>query len=313
MRPGRQVCPRTPPSDCRRSVVSRTVGLFAHADDPMAHTLDHAGDAGLFGPDSVSWEIMADVSGFIAGIRALLVQAAHPEVVAGVADHSHYRADPLGRLSRTSAYVIATSYGAMPEVEAAVATVRRVHRRIKGRSHRDLPYDADDAELSAWVHDSLTDSFLVCAQVYGARRLSTQEADRFVAEQARIGRLLGADPVPETAAGLSRWIAGHPALAPSPGMRDAVDFLLDPPLDPAVKLGYKVLASAAIVTIPPRIRHVLGVKPRPGALHVGRVAMVGMRWALGASPRWRQALIRVGAPVDERRFKQKLPFETLAG
>ena len=96
-------------------------------------------------------------------------------------------------------------------------------------------------------------------------------------------------------------------------MRDAVDFLLDPPLDPAVKLGYQVLASAAIVTIPPRIRHVLGLKPRPGALHVGRVAMVGMRWALGASPRWRQALIRVGAPVDERRFKQKLPFETLAG
>jgi hypothetical protein len=36
-----------------------------------------------------------------------------------------------------------------------------------------------------------------------------------------------------------------------------------------------------------------------------------MRWALGASPRWRQALIRVGAPVDENRFKQKRPFETL--
>jgi uncharacterized protein (DUF2236 family) len=295
----------------RRAVVGRTVGLFAHTDDPMAHTLDFPGDPGLFGPDSISWEVMADASGFIGGIRALLIQAAHPEVVAGVADHSHYRADPLGRLSRTSAYVVATSYGAMPEVEAAIATVRRAHRRIKGRSHRGLPYDADDAELSAWVHNSLTDSFLVCAQTFGARSLRPDEADRFVVEQARIGRLLGAEPLPETAADLARWMAEHPAVSPSPGMRDAVDFLHDPPLDPAVKVGYQVLASAAIVTIPERLRNVLGLKPRPGALQVGRIAMSGMRWALGASPRWRMALLRVGAPVDERRFKQKRPFETL--
>jgi hypothetical protein len=39
--------------------------------------------------------------------------------------------------------------------------------------------------------------------------------------------------------------------------------------------------------------------------------MLGMRWALSASPRWRMALLRVDAPLDERRFKQKAPFETL--
>ena len=70
----------------------------------------------------ITWELMGDASTFIGGIRALLVQAAHPEVVAGVADHSRYREDPLGRLSRTSNYVTATSYGAMPEVDAAVAS-----------------------------------------------------------------------------------------------------------------------------------------------------------------------------------------------
>jgi hypothetical protein len=60
-------------------------------------------------------------------------------------------------------------------------------------------------------------------------------------------------------------------------MRDAVDFLRDPPLDPAVKLAYQVLTSAAIATIPPRVRRVQGLKPRPGALGVGRAAMLGMR------------------------------------
>jgi uncharacterized protein (DUF2236 family) len=295
----------------RITIVSRTVGLFAHAGDPLEHTLDYAGDPGLFGPGSISWEVMGDVSGFIAGIRALLVQAAHPEVVAGVADHSRYREDPLGRLSRTSAYVTATSYGAMPEVEAAVAFVRRAHAPVRGTSHRDLPYSADAPELAAWVHNSLTDSFLTAFRHYGARRLSTEEADRFVAEQARIGRLLDADPLPQTAAELSRWVAEHPAVGPSPGMRDVVDFLREPPLDPFVLFAYRLLASAAVATVAPRIRGALGLRPRPGAEIVGRGAMLPMRWALGASPRWRMALQRTSTPIPEHRFKQKRPFETL--
>jgi uncharacterized protein (DUF2236 family) len=295
----------------RVTVVSRTVSLFAHAGDPLERTLEYSGDPGLFGPDSISWEIMGDVSGFVGGIRALLIQAAHPEVVAGVADHSRYREDPLGRLSRTSAYVTATSFGAMPEVEAAVAIVRRAHRPVHGVSHRGLSYSAADPGLAAWVHNCLTDSFLVCFQRYGSRDLSDEEADRFVAEQARIGRLLDADPIPQTAAGLAAWIAEHPAAGPSPGMREAVAFLREPPLDPAVRFAYRVLASAAVPTIPPRIRRALGLRPRPGARYVGRGAMTAMRWALGASPRWRIALERTGAPIPEHRFKQKRPFETL--
>jgi uncharacterized protein (DUF2236 family) len=300
-----------PLESLRVAVVSRTTGLFAHGNDPMARTMDYAGDPGLFGPGSATWEVMGDVSGFVAGIRALLIQAAHPEVVAGVADHSRYREDPLGRLSRTSDYVTATSYGAMPEVEQAVRIVRAAHRRVVGVSHRGMPYRADDPPLAAWVHNSLTDSFLACHRAYGARRLTEAEADQFVSEQARIGRLLDADPVPETAAELSSWVAEHPAVAPSPGMREAIEFLRQPPLDPAVLVGYQVLASAAIVTVPPRIRRVLGLKPRPGAREVGLASTTMMRWALANSPRWRQALLRVGAPVDERLFKQKAPFETL--
>jgi uncharacterized protein (DUF2236 family) len=300
-----------PANRLRRSAVRQAEQLFSHADDPLADTLRYAGDPGLFGPESITWELMGDVSTFIGGIRALLVQAAHPEVVAGVADHSRYREDPLGRLSRTSNYVTATSYGAMPEVEAAVTAVRRAHARVRGTSHRGIPYSAGSPPLAAWVHNSLTDSFLVAAQVFGPRPLSTQEADRFVSEQARVGRLLGADPLPETAADLARWVAEHPAVAPSPGMVEAVRFLEHPPLDPAVKLSYRVLAHAAVATLPDPIRAALGVRARRGAVPVGRAATRSLRWVLGYSPRWRLALLRAGAPVPEHRFKQKTPFETL--
>ena len=295
----------------RRRVVREAEDLFSHADDPLADTLLYAGDPGLFGPGSITWEIMGDTSTFIGGIRALLVQAAHPEVVAGVADHSRYREDPLGRLSRTSNYVTATSYGAMPEVDAAVGIVRRAHARVRGTSHRGIPYTAGDPALAAWVHNSLTDSLLVAAQVFGPRSLSTEESDRFVTEQARIGRLLGADPLPETAADLARWVAEHPAIAPSPGMVEAVRFLRRPPLNPAVMLSYRLMTRAAVATLPEQLREVLAVRAHRGAIPVGRASMRSLRWFLGYSPRWRVALLRAGAPIPEDRFKQKTPFETM--
>jgi uncharacterized protein (DUF2236 family) len=303
----------TPADRLRRLAVRQAEGLFSHAEDPLAHTLRYAGDPGLFGPDSVTWELMGDVSTFVGGIRALLVQAAHPEVVAGVADHSRYREDPLGRLSRTSNYVTATSYGAMEEVEAAVRAVRRAHVGVRGTSHRGVPYTAGNPPLAAWVHNSLTDSFLVSAQVFGPRALSTEEADRFVLEQAAVGRLLGADPLPETATDLARWVAQHPAVGPSPGMLEAVRFLEHPPLDVGVLQSYRLLASAAVATLPERICDALGVRARRGAVPVGRTAIRSLRWVLGSSPRWRLALLRAGAPIPEHRFKQKMPFETIGG
>jgi len=198
----------------RERVIASATAPFRHAPYPLAHSLDHRGDPGVFGPGAVSWRVIGDVASFVGGIRAHLIQAAHPEVVAGVGDHSRYREDPLGRLSRTSAYVTATTFGAMPEVEQAVAQVRRVHRIVSGVSSRGIEYDAEDPGFSAWVHNALTDSFLVANQTFGADVLTSAEADRFVMEQTRIGALLDADPLPVTATGLASWIEHHQGLAP---------------------------------------------------------------------------------------------------
>jgi uncharacterized protein (DUF2236 family) len=291
----------------RVDVAAAATSPFRHAPYPLASSLEYPGDPGLFGPDSISWRVIGDPASFIGGIRALLIQAAHPEVVAGVGDHSRYREDPLGRLSRTSAYVTATTYGAVPEVEKAIAQVRRVHRIVSGVSSRGIEYDADDPGYSAWVHNALTDSFLVANQIFGADRLTPAEADRFVEEQTRVGALLDAEPMPVTAAELRSWIDGHPEPAPSPEMRDAVDFLVDPPLADDLKLGYKLIMEAAVATIPRRLRDILEVTKTPGAILAGKAVAGGLRWALGASPSWHLALVRVGQPVPAGRFKQPLP------
>jgi uncharacterized protein (DUF2236 family) len=291
----------------REQVAQTTSGLFRHASYPLANTLDYPGDPGLCGPDSVSWRIIGDTSAFIGGIRALLVQAAHPEVAAGVADHSRYREDPLGRLSRTSAYVTATTFGAIPEVERAVSIVRRAHRPVHGQSHRDVEYSAGAPDLAAWVHNALTDSFLQAYETFGEQQLTVHERDQFVREQARIGLLLDAEPIPDTASDLRSWIAEHQALAPSPGMRETVDFVRSPPLPRTVVPAYRLMVQAAAATIPPAMRDLLGLRKTPGAIAAGRSVTGFLRWSLGSSPTWNLSLIRCGAPIPDGRFHQPLP------
>lgn len=287
-------------------VVDSTTSLFSHGPQPLADTLRYRGDPGLLGPGSVSWEVIGDATAFVGGIRALIIQTAHPEVVAGVEDHSRYRTDPLGRLTRTSFYVTETTYGAMPEVERAVAMVNRAHRPVSGVSERGEPYSAADPALAAWVHNVLTDSFLTAFRAYGPRALSPDEADRFVAEQARIGRLLGADPLPLDADTLSAWIADHPALATSAAQRSAVEFLRRPPLSAPVRVAYGRLFDAAVATVPVRIRDLVGVDPSRFAGRVGGIGLGALRWALGSSPSWHVALVRTGSEVPEGRFRQPL-------
>lgn len=292
----------------RGRIVGTTTGLFAHAPYPLDESLRYRGDPGLFGPDSVTWSVIGDVATFVGGIRALLIQAAHQEVAAGVEDHSRYQDDPLGRLSRTSAYVTATAFGAMPEVENAVELVRRAHRPVHGESHRRRPYAADDPGQAAWVHNVLTNSFLVAYQVFGRDELSEVSADRFVAEQTAVGRLLDSNPLPEAAADLERWVAGHPDIGVSPAMKAAVGFLRAPPLPFKVKIPYWALYWAAAATVPERIRGVLGIRRLPGAVTVGKILIRFLRWALGSSPSWYLALTRVDAPLPPgHRFRTE-PF-----
>jgi uncharacterized protein (DUF2236 family) len=286
-------------------VVGAATGLFSHGPYPLAHTLSYQGDPGLFGPGSATWTVVGDTSVFVGGIRALLIQAAHPEVAAGVFDHSNYREDPLGRLTRTASYVTATSFGAMPEVEEAVARVRWRHESVSGRSHRGRPYSAADPGLDAWVHNALTDSFLTAYRVYGAGRCSRAESDRYVMEQTRLGRLLGADPLPQTAEELTAWILTHGQLAPSPGSEAAIHFLRRPPLPWPVRTAYGFIFRAAAATLPARIRAILGLRGPRVDVELGRAAVMALKQALRASPDWQLALTRTGASAPPGvRFRQ---------
>ena len=125
----------------------------------------------------------------IGGFTALLLQSLHPLAMAGVAAHSSYREDPLGRLRRTAGFVAATTFGTVEEAEAAIAQVQRVHRRVKGIAPDGRPYSAADPELVTFIHVAEVASFLASSQRYGTRPVTPAECDRYYEEVAPVATI----------------------------------------------------------------------------------------------------------------------------
>ncbi|MFM7271489.1 MAG: oxygenase MpaB family protein [Actinomycetes bacterium] len=261
-----------------------TAGDGAYPEFPFA---DHD-DPGLFGPDSMTWRVHAHRSMLVGGLRALFVQMLHPLAMAGVAEHSSYRTDPLGRLARTGRFVATTTFGTTDAAEQAIAGVRAVHGRVRGIALDGRRYDATDPALLSWVHNVEVESFLTAYRTYGPGT-SEAEADRYVREMRVLGFALGADDLPVSAAGLREWVQGHREIAASPAAHAAVRFLLLPPLPIATRPAYAVIAAASIELLSLRQRLLLRLPSLPGVETLtvrpptaGLLGLLG--WALGPPP-----------------------------
>ena len=150
-----------------------------------------------FEPGSITRQVHSDLPAMlIGGIAALLLQMLHPLAMAGVAQHSNYRKDPLGRLERTAGFLGATTFLSRAEAEAAIARVRTVHSPVVGTAPDGRPYAASDPDLVCWVHACEVRSFLSASTTYGPRRLTPDEQDRYLDEMARVAMALGADGRP---------------------------------------------------------------------------------------------------------------------
>lgn len=164
--------------------------------------------AGLFGPGTVSWRIDREVLVLAGGACALLMQAAHPVVAAGVAEHSTYATDPFGRLLRTLTSSYDVVFGSGSEADAAIRRVNAIHARVRGRMPAtDEPYTAMDPEALLWVHATLVDTAL---RVYSrfVSPLSPDDEQAYHVECSRVAMLLGVprDRLPATIVELRGWM-----------------------------------------------------------------------------------------------------------
>ena len=166
-----------------------------------------AGDPGLAGgPGSISWEINGDLASVsAAGMAAIIMEVLHPSVMAGVFEQSSYRTEPLRRAQNTLGYVLRTTFGNTDAATAVIARVHAVHGHINGIRPDGVPYRALDPELIGWVHTCIPWAVMEAFARY-RRPLSVAERDRYLAEQAPIGRMGGAEWVPESMAELEHYV-----------------------------------------------------------------------------------------------------------
>jgi uncharacterized protein (DUF2236 family) len=183
------------------AVVARTLpqGLPILRDQLRARTgfgassLDRAGtpgDPGLFGPSSVTWRLVGQSVMALAGLRAALLQSLSAPIPTATDTTGAFARDFGGRVRRTGEFVQAQNLGSMDEVHRTARRVRAMHRTVKGTASDGLEFDAGDAHQQAWVSMTLTDSILVATERFGSGRLSREDADQFVREQATHGALL---------------------------------------------------------------------------------------------------------------------------
>jgi uncharacterized protein (DUF2236 family) len=280
---------------------------------PFEQYTDPPGDPGLFGPGSATWRVHADPSMLVGGLAALLLQALHPLAMAGVEDHSNYRDDPLGRLSRTGSFVTGTTYGSTEAAERLIKLVRGLHRKVRGTAPDGRPYSADDPELITWIHATEVRSFLRAHQRFVPFPVRGDQADRYVHEMAVIAERLGADParVPRSRVALRAYFREmRPELAVGDQARSAVRFLTTPlrasPAVPLVTGAHQVVIQAAIGLLPDWARGMLGLRqPSLVEMAVVRPATLALlstlRLAGGPPPALVEARRRCAAEPPPRR------------
>lgn len=202
-------------------------------------------DLGLFGPDSVSWRVHAEPVLWVAGLRALYLQALHPRAIAGVVQNSDYRNDSWGRLMRTAHYVGTVVFGTTADAQAAGARTRAIHRRLRARDPESgESFRIDEPDLLRWVHVTEVESFVTTVRRAGLR-LSDAEVDAYYAEQVRAAELVGLDPdsVPSSADEVGQYYGDlRRYLRATPPTKEVAMFLAVPPMPH--KLGWTVLRPA---------------------------------------------------------------------
>lgn len=255
--------------------------------------------SGLFGPGSVTWQVHGSPAvTLVGGLRSLIVQSLHPLAMAGVAQHSDYRARPLKRLQRTAEFVAVTTFGTREEAERAAAIVRHVHRKVVGTDPvTGRSYSASDPDTALWVHCVEVHSFLASHRAYGGS-LTEAEVDRYYAENAQVAELLGvpADAIPVTATAMRDFFeAQRPGLCVSDYARDAIEFVVSPPLNAELAAYWgplRVLSRAAVALVPRDLRRLIGLSPTAVGDAAAHAAVRGLDVAMLVGGPFSDVLLR---------------------
>ncbi len=163
-------------------------------------------DHGILARDSVARRLNREAFLLLGGHAALLMQVAHPAVAAGVAEHSAFRRDPVGRLLRTLNTTLSIVFGTTAQARSGLRRIDRRHTAVRGTTTAGRSYDARDPRLVVWVQVTLIlTSLRLYELVMG--RLTDADRDAYWDEARFFASELGAtsEALPQTYADVVRY------------------------------------------------------------------------------------------------------------
>lgn len=233
-------------------LIRKTIREMVGGSGPPVAFLTPKGDRGLFGPESIAWKVHADfISMMIGGISSLILQALHPQALAGVWDHSSFREDLKGRLGRTAFFIAATTYGSTEMADKIIDKVNQIHTKINGVDELGHPYSATDPHLLAWVHLTETRSFMQAFEDYRKEELSAQDKDQYFSEMKPLGERMGAHDLPSTYSRTDGAIKSYiPELYFGDRAKSILDLLENFPSKLTAKPFIKLISRAGYLNLP---------------------------------------------------------------
>jgi uncharacterized protein (DUF2236 family) len=200
----------------------------------------------------------------IGGVGSLFFQMLHPYAMAGVAQHSRYQEDPLGRVLQTANFIGATTFGSNASAQVAIERVLMVHQYVHGVADDGQPYDANDPHLLLWVHCAEIYMFLSAYRRFGSTKLSDAEADHYVAEMAPLARTLGVLTPPRSVGELrAALLSFRGELRLSADGATARDFIAYGVMKSRTqRFVYRLLVLSAWSLLPAYAQDLLGVRQR---------------------------------------------------
>jgi uncharacterized protein (DUF2236 family) len=263
-------------------------------------------DLGYFGPDSASWRVHKEVTVLFGGARAVLMQAAHPLVIAGARETGFYERNPWKRLQRTLILTYTMTFGSIAEANASAERINDVHARIHGVDEvTGLPYDALDPDLLLYVHACLVDSALLFERLTvgtldEAGRQRFHEEQMLAAELVKIPRDIIPPTVPALRAYLER-IYDSGILRVTDAAKRVADLFHDPPKDAEWRPVLKGVSRLAFGTLPPILRGQYGVRMNSTKKAAMDATFAVTRFARPLLP----ARYRYIAPYQEWRLRKR--------
>jgi len=197
------------------------------------------------------------------------MQLAHPKVAEGVADHSRFREDPMGRLYQTMNTMWSIVFDKVSEAQLSLQRIRQVHRQVQGNLKQGdvlpvgTPYSAEDPALLLWVHATLIDSALLSYELF-VGPLFGEEKRRYYDETKRLAHLLGVPEsrVPDSLKAFSdymREMIDSDAISVGATARTLAGEILRP--KPWIlKMAGPVSALITVGLLPEKLRHQYGLE-----------------------------------------------------